>query len=273
MKHMKGSNALVTGASRGLGPHICRALAAEGVNLVVTARTTDLLEDVAASLRRHGIESVAVTADLSVTTERETLVERAERSIGAIDILVNNAGVESEGPFREIQSHIMEQTVDVNLTAPMHLARMLLPKMIARGTGHVVSVSSIGGKRGAPYDAVYCGTKAGLIQWSNALRLELAGTGVRVSVICPGYVTEVGMFAKFGIDPPTILGSCTPQQVARGLVHVIAGNRPEMIINSRPVRPLLGLGEMFPRLADWMMGAIGITEFQRRKVESLAERS
>jgi short-subunit dehydrogenase len=273
MKHMQNANALVTGASRGLGPYICRALAAEGVNVVVTARTTNLLEDVAASLRRRGVRSVAVTADLSITGERVTLVERAQTALGGIDILVNNAGIESEGVFREIDGQTIEQTVEVNLTAPMHLARMLLPKMIARGNGHVVSLSSVGGKRGAPYDAVYCGTKAGLIQWSNALRLELKGTGVRVSVICPGYVTQVGMFAKFGIEPPTILGSCTPEQVARGLVQVIAGNRPEIIINSRPVRPLLGLGEMFPRLADWMMGAIGITEFQRRKVESLDERS
>lgn len=268
MKHMRNANALVTGASRGLGPYICRALASEGVNIVAAARTTDLLEKVAASLRQHGVRSVAVTSDLTVAAERVSLVERSERALGAIDILINNAGIESEGAFLGIDDGTIEETVEVNLTAPMHLARMLLPQMIERGHGHIVNLSSVGGKRGAPYDAVYCGTKAALIQWSNALRLELKGTGVTVSVICPGYVTEVGMFAKFGIDPPLILGSCTPHQVARGLIRVISRNRPELIINSRPVRPLLGLGEMFPRLADWMMGALGITEFQRRKVET-----
>jgi len=268
MKHMRNANALVTGASRGLGPYICRALASEGVNIVAAARTTDLLEDVAASLRQEGVQSVAVTSDLAVAAERVSLVERAERALGGIDILVNNAGIESEGAFLGIDDGTIEKTVEVNLTAPMHLARMLLPQMIERGHGHVVNMSSVGGKRGAPFDAVYCGTKAALIQWSNALRLELKGTGVTVSVICPGYVTEVGMFAKFGIDPPIVLGSCTPQQVARGVLQLVSGNRPEMIVNSRPVRPLLGLGEMFPRLADWMMGALGVTEFQRRKVET-----
>lgn len=271
MKHMRNANALVTGASRGLGPYICRALASEGVNIVAAARTTDLLEEVAASLRQHGIQSVAVTSDLTVAAERVSLVERAERALGAIDILINNAGIESEGAFQQIDSETIQQTVEVNLTAPMHLARMLLPQMMARQLGHIVNIASVGGKRGAPYDAVYCGTKAGLIQWSNALRLELKGCGVDVSVICPGYVTEVGMFAKFGIDPPVTLGSCTPQQVARGVLQLLSGNRPEMIVNSRPVRPLLGLGEMFPRFADWMMGALGITEFQRRKVETTYE--
>ncbi len=267
MKHIRNANALVTGASRGLGPHICRALAAEGVNVVVTARATERLDRVAASLRNAGVNAFVVTADLSIAAERVTLIERASEAVGGIDILINNAGIESEGAFLGIDDGTIEETVEVNLTAPMHLARMLLPRMIERGHGHVVNMSSVGGKRGAPYDAVYCGTKAALIQWSNALRLELKGTGVAVSVICPGYVTEVGMFAKFGIDPPLILGSCTPHQVARGLIRVISREKPELIINSRPVRPLLGLGEMFPRLADWMVGAIGITQFQRRKVD------
>ncbi len=246
---------------------MARALAANGANVAVTARTSEPLEDLAESIRKLGIQSVALRADLSLAAERVTLIEHATTALGGIDILVNNAGIESEGAFLEIDDTTIEQTVEVNLTAPMHLARMVLPQMLEAGHGRIVNVSSVGGKRGAPYDAVYCGTKAGLIQWSNALRQELKGTGIGVSVICPGYVTGVGMFAKFGIDPPMALGSCTPEQVAKSLVRVITHNRPEMIVNSRPVRPLLGLGELFPRIADWMVGALGITEFQRRKVE------
>jgi short-subunit dehydrogenase len=267
MKHIRNANALVTGSSRGLGPYMARALAANGANVAVTARTSEPLEDLAESLRKYDVQSAALPADVSLATDRVTLVNRATSALGGIDILVNNAGIESEGAFLEIDNTTIEQTVEVNLTAPMHLARLVLPQMVEAGHGHIVSVSSVGGKRGAPYDAVYCGTKAGLIQWSNALRLELKGTGVGVSVICPGYVTSVGMFAKFGIDPPMTLGSCTPEQVAKSLVRVIAHNRPELIVNSRPVRPLLGLGELFPRIADWMVGALGITKFQRRKVE------
>jgi short-subunit dehydrogenase len=138
--------------------------------------------------------------------------------------------------------------------------------MLARRRGHVVNVASFGGKKGAPFEAVYSATKAGLIEWTSALRSELESTGVCFSAICPGYVTGEGMFAKFGVSAPRTIGSCTPEQVAAAVVDAIRRDRPEVIVNSMPVRPLLALNALSPRLGLWLLEAMGITAFQRRKV-------
>jgi short-subunit dehydrogenase len=265
MRQLHGTTGLVTGASRGIGPFIARALAREGVNLVVTARTRPPLEQLAEELRSLGVTATAIAADLERQADRVALVTQAEQDVGTIDILINNAGIESEGAFVDLDTDAVNVTVATNLVAPMQLTRLVLPGMIRRGHGHVVNISSTGGKRGAPYDAVYCGTKAGLIQWSNAVRLEVRDTGVYVSTICPGYVTNVGMFARFGMEPPFLVGSCAPQQVAAACVRAIRRRRPEIIVNSRPLRPLLALGELFPRFADRALIVLGVPDFQRRK--------
>ena len=138
--------------------------------------------------------------------------------------------------------------------------------MIANGSGHIVNIASLGGKRGVPYDAVYCATKAGLIEWSHALREEMAKYHIHVSVICPGYVTEVGMFARFGLKPPLSIGSCTPKQVANAVVRALRYRQREIIVNSLPVRPFLALGALSPALLDWLLRRLGVVDFQRRKV-------
>ena len=256
----------MTGASRGLGPYLARALAAEGVNVVLTATKPELIQQLATSLQQQGVKAASFTADFTVSTDVMSLAERAEAVFEGIDILINNAGIESEGPFMEQNQDTIIRTVRVNCTAPMRLARLLLPGMIERGEGHIVNMSSIAGKRGAPYDAIYSGTKAALIEWSNALRLELSETAVFVSTVCPGYITGVGMFARFGVEPPLLIGSCTPQQVAAATLRAIKRNQPEIIVNSRPLRPLLAICQLFPAAADRMLKATGIPGFQKHKV-------
>jgi len=268
MKQLRGKNALLTGASRGLGPHLARALAAEGINVVLSATKVESIQQLADALERQGVNARSFTADFTVSTDVMRLAERAEAEFEGIDILINNAGIESEGSFMEQDQDTITRTVRVNCTAPMRLARLLLPGMIGRGEGHIVNMSSIAGKRGAPYDAIYSGTKAALIEWGNALRMELDGTGVFVSTICPGYVMGVGMFARFGIEPPFLIGSCTPEQVAVATLRAIKRNQPETIVNSRPLRPLLALGQLFPAVADRMLKATGIPGFQKHKVDA-----
>lgn len=263
---LRGGIALVTGGSRGLGPYIARALAREGMDVVLTARDAAGLEQVAASVRALGGRATAVPAELASAADRERLAHEAEAALGPIDVLINNAGVEAEGPFTALDAATIARTVEVNVTAPIHLARLLLPGMLARRKGHLVHLASLAGKKGAPYDAVYSGTKAALVEWSSGLRPELRGTGVGSSVICPGYVTGEGMFARFGMRPPALLGSCTPEQVAQAVVRAIRKDEPEIIVNSRPVRPLLSLYQLFPSLGERLLGWLGVTEFQRRKV-------
>jgi short-subunit dehydrogenase len=154
----------------------------------------------------------------------------------------------------------------VNLAAPIELTQLVLPAMLRRKSGHIVNLSSIAGKNGVPYEAVYCGTKAGLAEWTRALRLEYEGSGVHFSTIFPGYVTEAGMFASFGVQAPRNFGSCTPEQVALATVRAIGRNQREVLVNSMPSRMVTVLNEVSAELGDWWMHKMGIVEFQRMKV-------
>jgi short-subunit dehydrogenase len=218
------------------------------------------------SLAAYGIRTVAVPVDLADATERQRLTKRVLDELGRIDVLVNNAAIENEGAFVQTSWPTVDQTIEVNLTAPIHLTHLLLPHMLRQRNGHVIHISSIAGKLGVPYDAVYSGTKAALGEWSRAVRLELAHTGIHVSTIFPGYIVGVGMFARFDMLPPWLVGSSTAAHVAAAVVQTIEEPRPEVIVNSRPIRAVFALAQLFPRLADWIIGRSGIAEFQRKKV-------
>jgi short-subunit dehydrogenase len=138
--------------------------------------------------------------------------------------------------------------------------------MLEKKMGHIVNIASIAAKCGGPYGTTYGATKAGLDEWTQGLRLELANTGVRFSTIFPGYITEVGMFAKFGLTPPKAVGSCTPAQVANAIVKAIEHNILEIIINSTPQRLFYALKELSPELGDWFLYKSGTVDFQRKKV-------
>jgi short-subunit dehydrogenase len=266
MKQLKGMTVLLTGGSRGIGPVVAYALARRGADIAIAARSKSGLDDVATQLRAFGIDALAIPADLREQSHREELIDAVLKRFGKIDILINNAGLETEGAYAELSWPDIQATIDVNLVAPMALTRLVLPGMLKRKTGHIINIASIAAKSGAPYAATYSGTKAGLAEWTRALRLELAGTGIRFSTIFPGYVREVGMFAKFGIRSPWIVGSCAPSQVAEAVTDALENGRTEKIVNSRPLRYSFALNEVSPALGDWIMRFSGIADFQRRKV-------
>ena len=266
MEQLKGMVVLLTGGSRGIGPIVAEALAKRGANIALAARSKSGLDDVATRLRQLGIKTLVMPTDLKQPSQREKLITDVLRGFGKIDILVNNAGLETEGDYTELPWPSIQETIEVNLIAPMALAHFVLPGMLQRKAGHIVNIASIAAKSGAPYAATYSGTKAGLAQWTRALRLELAGSGVHFSTIFPGYVREVGMFAKFGMRPPLLVGSCTPSQVAEAVVCAIEKGGIEETINSRPLRYSFMLNELSPKIGDWLMRISGVVDFQRRKV-------
>ncbi|MDQ6636062.1 MAG: SDR family NAD(P)-dependent oxidoreductase [Gemmatimonadota bacterium] len=145
MKQIRGKTALVTGASRGIGPHIVRALAEEGMNLVLSARTVSALEQSANVARSLGVRVTCLAADLRRRSDVETLAQRADAEMGGIAVLVNNAGMEGALPYDKVELDAIEEMIALNLTAPMLLTRLLLPAMIRRGEGHVVNISSLAG--------------------------------------------------------------------------------------------------------------------------------
>ncbi len=266
MIELKDKKVLLTGGSRGIGPVITESLINSGATVAIAARSESALQTVASRLSKSGHRIFTVPVDLRDQYHREELIKKVIKEFGTIDILINNAGLETEGAYVELSWTAIQETVEVNLLAPMALTRLILPLMLKNNTGHIINIASIAAKSGAPYAAVYSGTKAGLAEWTRGLRLEMAGTGVRFSTIFPGYVREVGMFARFGVKSPWIIGSCSPSQVARAVIKAIKKGSPEKIVNSRPLRYSFMINELSPQMGDWLMHASSAVDFQRRKV-------
>lgn len=263
MKDLRDRTALVTGASKGIGVYIARALAAEGMNLILVARSADKLEELAEELRSGGCRVSCIPTDLGDRASLAALARRAEQEGGGVDLLVNNAGLERWMPFDEVPADQVDQMIEVNLRAPMILSRLLLPMMIQRGRGHIVNVASVAGLGGLPYCEPYCATKHGMVGFTRSFRATAKSEGYPVgcSVICPGFIDDAGMYAdmtqEYGVKSPLAFGTSSPQKVARAVVRAVRRDVPEIIINPIPVRPLVALALFAPRLARWLALRLG----------------
>jgi len=266
MEQLRGRTALVTGASGGIGRRIARRLAREGTNVVVSGRRPEALAEVVGELRELGVEAEAVIADLGDLGQVDTLVERCEAALGPIDVLVNNAGLESVGAFTAYSREQLTSMVDVNLTAPLLLTHRVVPGMLERKRGHVVFVSSLAGKVGPAYNEPYAATKAGLVGLNQSLRAEYRYAPIGFSVVCPGFVAGEGMFQRMtdeGARSNALLGETPIDKVADRVVEAIRRDRPETIESGAPVRPLLVLGQVSPRLSEWLVERFGATDLFR----------
>ncbi|HEX4115829.1 MAG TPA: SDR family NAD(P)-dependent oxidoreductase [Solirubrobacteraceae bacterium] len=267
MKTLQGRTALVTGASGGLGTHLARRLAREGMNVAVSGRRKDALETLAAELGELGVKSVAVAADLSDLSATDVLVDGVEAELGPIDVLVNNAGVESVGAFTSYTPEELTSMVDVNLTAPLLLTHRLTPGMLERGRGHVVFIASMAGKVGPAFSEPYAATKAGLVGLTQSLRAEYLDAPVGFSVVCPGFIAGDGMYARMveeGHHSNRMMGETTTEKVAEAVVRAIREDRAELLESGAPIRPMLALGQLAPGLVERVAPKFGITEMFRK---------
>lgn len=256
-----GRTVLLTGASGGIGPYIARRLSAEGASLVLSARSDHALSRLAAELA----PARAVAADLSHPEEVDALAERA----GQIDVLVANAGIPASGELVTFSVEEIDRALAVNLRAAMVLTNRLLPGMLARGSGHVVLVASMHGKLPAALVSVYNATKFGLRGFGLALRQELRGTGVGVSVVNPTFVREAGMWAETGATTHRLAGLVTPDQVAAAVVEAIKKDRAEIDVAPLGAR----LAATAPRLVGSLARRLGATRVPTAAVErQLAKR-
>jgi len=265
MENIKGKNALLTGGSRGLGPYIARALAQEGVNMALAARSEDDLRSNAEELSRLGIKAAAYPGDITDRGFRIKLLKDIKADLGRIDILVNNAGIELVYSYAALTPDYIEKIVQTNLVAPLLLTRLVLPDMLEQGSGHIVNMSSLGGKKGSPFSATYAATKAGLIQFTAGIREEIRGTGVSASVICPGFVSEAGMFAVYNKSAPKIVGETTPEKVAQAVIRAVKEDLGEIIVNPGPIRPMMVLDAIHPGIGSWLLRTFGVYEFYRKQ--------
>jgi short-subunit dehydrogenase len=262
MKDLRGANAIVTGASRGIGVYIAKALADEGVNLSLAARSEAELHTVRTGIEGLGVRAIATTCDVAVPDDRAALLARTEAELGPIDILVNNAGIERIRRFELAAESDFTETLAINLQAPILLTRAVVPGMLERGRGHVVNIASGAGKVGVAYGTSYCASKHGLVGFTHALRAEYDRSPVGFSVVCPGFVTDVGMYDRWeqrGIRAPKLAGSSKPEKVAAVTVDCIRRNRAEVIVNTPPVRPLVVLANVLPSATPKLLRWFGYT--------------
>jgi uncharacterized protein len=209
--------ALVTGASSGIGADLARELARDGHDLVLAARTVAPMEKLAAELEAHGAKSVVMTADLSQPEGAAAMVRGIESRGMTVDVLVNNAGIGAVGPFDEADPIRIGEMLQVNIVALTELTRLLLPGMVARGRGKLMLVASTAAFQPGPGMAVYFATKAYVLSFGEAIAYELRGTGVTVTVLCPG-PTATNFASAAGTSELTFFSSAARQVMSAAAV-------------------------------------------------------
>lgn len=188
--------ALVTGGARGIGEAICRVLAAAGHTVIVTDINTGSAEALAAELQGHAYE-MDVTRPQSV----DAACEKINRELGAPTIVVNNAGWDNLMPFLETDEEFQNKVIAINYTGPVRVCRAFLPGMIAAGRGRIINIASDAGRIGSALEAIYSGTKGGLIAFSKTLAREFARNQITVNCVCPG-VTNTPLIKEITATNP-----------------------------------------------------------------------
>lgn len=257
---LRGKTVLLTGASSGLGPHIARRLHREGARFVLSARSESALHALAHELG----QSRVVVADLAKKGEAERLAEAA----GHVDVLVCNAGIPASGRLQTIGVDEIDRALAVNLRAGMVLARLLTPAMVKRHSGHVVFMGSMASKYPASGISLYNATKFGVRGFALALREELWTTGVGVSVVCPTFVSESGMWAETGLRANPLVGEVKPSAVAAAVWSAIAKNRAEVDVGALPLQA----GQVAQAVAPGLVRRVARLSGASRTADEAAER-
>jgi short-subunit dehydrogenase len=235
-----GSTVLLTGATGGIGHAVARELHGRGARLILTGRRVEVLQELAAEL---GAQVLA--ADLA----DRAAVDRLLGEVGDVDILVANAALPGTGLLESYSTEEVDRVLDVNLRAPIVMARALAPAMAARGGGHLLFVSSLAGKAATAQSTMYNATKFGLRGFALALRTDLRAQGVGVSLVCPGFIRDAGLFADSGASLPPGVGTRSPEDVARAVAEAIERNRGEVDVAPLPLRAGTIFASVAPGLA------------------------
>ncbi|HYB34992.1 MAG TPA: SDR family NAD(P)-dependent oxidoreductase [Mycobacterium sp.] len=222
-----GQRVLITGASSGVGAALSRQLATQGAVVGLIARRQDRLARVLGDCRRTTPASAMWVADLADTAAISHLVLQAWDALGGIDVLVNNAAIPKRRVATALDPAEVEAVMRVNFFAPMHLTLTVLPRMLARGAGVIVNVSSVGGRLGIIHEAAYCASKFALCGWSESLAVDLHGTGISVKLIEPGPV-DTEIWDQPDNEEPLYTGpKVAAEEVAAGIITALGSDRFE----------------------------------------------
>jgi short-subunit dehydrogenase len=263
---LSGRTVLLTGASGGIGRAIARGLHGRGTSLVVTARRSDVLDDLQRELGGERVE--AVTVDL---TDREDLARLTERA-PEVDVLVANAALPASGRVEDFSPAEIDRALDVNLRAPIQLARALVPPMLERRSGHLVFISSLAGKVATARSALYSATKFGIRAFAAGLREDLHGSGVGVTTVFPGFIRDAGLFADSGVDLPRGVGTRTPEEVAKAVLRGIEEGKPEIDVAPLGLRAGALVSALAPNLAAPVQRRLGSTAIADAIAEGQADK-
>ena len=228
MTSLDGKVALVTGASRGIGAAVARKLDTAGVRLGLASRSGDDL----------GLDAVAMATDVRDLAQLEAIAAATAERFGRLDILVANAGVGAYGPFLDLDRDWLDEMLDVNLKGTIYAVRAALPYLLESGEADVVSLASEAGRRGLPYEAVYCASKFGQVGFTRALDHELRERGVRCTNVCPGGVaTDFALEPGRGRTTDATEGMMADDDVADAVLFVLTRPRGHRILElaMRPV--------------------------------------
>lgn len=244
---LRDKTVFVTGASRGIGAAVAEAVARKGARVGLVARTHDDLDRVLDRLAGQGAAAVADVGDADALAAAFATLER---DVGPPDVLVANAGIGAYGPFVDIESDELERLVKVNVLGTMYAIRAVLPGMIARRRGHIVTIGSIAGRIGSPFEAVYSATKFAGVGLTEALAVEVEPYGIGVSVVNPGPVASNFGEARghpYDRERPKPVSS---EKVAGVVVEAIERDRHEVYVPGW-FRPAVVVRHLLPRLLRW----------------------
>jgi short-subunit dehydrogenase len=222
-----GATVLVTGASSGIGAALAVMLADRGATVGLVARREDRLRSVLERCQVSSPRSRMWVADLAEVDRALAILDESWEAFDGLDVLVNNAAIPKRRDVRTLSPAELDEVMRVNFTTPARLSLAVLPRMLERDRGVIVNVSSAGGRMGIPHEAAYCASKFALCGWSEAMAMDLAGTGVRVRLIIPGAIaTEI--WDRPGNEPSFYQGPFEPPEtVAAGIIDAIDSDRFE----------------------------------------------
>ncbi|PPK65485.1 SDR family NAD(P)-dependent oxidoreductase [Actinokineospora auranticolor] len=254
---LDGAVAVLTGAALGIGPVVAEHLARAGVRLAIVARAED---DPRATQRRlTGYDTFVVPADLTDDDERERVVRVVREVLGPPTLLVTNPAAAHVAHFRDVTAGDVRRVIGLDLIATQALTARLLPDMLAAGRGHIVTIGSVAGRTGYPYGVLDSAAKHGVVGFTRALREELRGTGVGVSVVHPTLVAETD--APGG--RPRALGRVGPEDVAAAVLRCVRRDRAEITVAPPVARIANAVSALSPRLASWVGRRGGVHDYLR----------
>ena len=265
MASLAGKVAVVTGASSGIGRATAIALAREGVRVALAARREDRLRQAAAEIERMGGQALVAVTDVAQREEVVRLVATAVERFGRLDIMVNNAGYGHYATVEETDETEARRLFDVNFFGTLYGIQAALAVMRRQGSGHVVNVASVVGRRGFPFHGMYAASKFAVIGLTEALRGELAGSGIHATAVLPASTrTEFFDVAPRpeGYPAGPMGPSQSPEKVARAIVSCIKRPRGEVLLVPL-MRPALATAVLFPGLADWVAGRVYLRQRRR----------